>query len=523
MRLIDPTLSPGRRRIFLGAGVSLISLAAVALLYFVLGLSEEGRFRFRVDLSEVGRNSLDETTESLLGNLQDPVVANVFFRNENSPLGAAVGEAQGRMIDLLLVASKLNADNFEFVVHDMSDLAATRTKMQELDAEEQSVVLAQGDRHALIRLSPDIAEFQALNEGRTAFKMASFKGEEVLVEALLKVSSSNRPRILFSSGHGERDPESMEAIGIGEFAKELSGDGFDVGVWDAGLNGPIGDGVTVLAIIAPEDAFAPEELDLVRAYVERGGRLFVIPGKRLYDGPGSMGELLRDYGMLSQKGVACMPVVNPDTGNAMIGQAACADFTIGDGGSGVSATHPVTKPIWEAARKVRISLSRSFDRGQAPKGGLLLDLLTTRGQGGGAYFWLDYPDESGQYDWAPGVEEPTQAVRISMSSEFPVGERANLEVPDFDNPPDRARVLGVACSDFAANALFSFNRDFLMNGINWLVEREFNVRVRRHREERTMLDVNRGTEIIALRRFAWWGLPGFFALVGAFLAWRRRD
>ncbi len=523
MKWIDPSLSPGRRRLYLGVGVTLLSVAAIGVLYFVLSLAEEGRFRMRFDLSEVGRNTLDETTEELLENLQSPVVANIFFRNENSRAGAAVNEAQERMIDLLLVASKLNADNFEFVVHDLSDLTAVRTKMQELDAVEQSIVLAQGDRHALIRLLPDIAEIQPVDESRTSYAVRTFKGEEALVEGLLKVNSATRPLVLFSSGHGERDTESLEALGLGQFARELSGDGFDVGVWDAGLNGPIRDEVTVLAIIAPEDAFAPEELELVRAYVERGGRLFVVPGKRLFDGPGSMGELLRGYGMLAQKGFACMPVVDPDRGTAMVGDPDCADFTIGDGGSGLSATHPVTKPIWEAARKVRVSLSRSFDRGQAPQGGVLLDLVTTRGHGSGYTFWLDYPDEAGQYNWSPGIEEPTVAVRIAMSSEFPVGERANSEVADFESPPERARVLGVACSEFASNALFDFNRDFLMNSFNWLAEREFNVRVRRHREERTMVDVARGSEIIGLRRFAWWGVPGFCALVGALLAWRRRS
>jgi len=62
-----------------------------------------------------------------------------------------------------------------------------------------------------------------------------------------------------------------------------------------------------------------------------------------------------------------------------------------------------------------------------------------------------------------------------------------------------------------------------LNSANWLAEREFNVRVRRYREERTMMDVTRGTEIVQLRLIAWWGLPGLFAAVGLFLAWRRRD
>ena len=149
--------------------------------------------------------------------------------------------------------------------------------------------------------------------------------------------------------------------------------------------------------------------------------------------------------------------------------------------------------------------------------------MTSPGRAQGRETWLDLPDETGIYDQVPDIAEPRGSVRLAMAAEFPVGERANRGEADFDNPPERARIVAVACADFAANALFNYNRDFLLNSANWLAEREFNVRVRRYREERTMMDVTRGTEIVQLRRVAWWGLPGLFACVGIFLAWRRRD
>ena len=236
-----------------------------------------------------------------------------------------------------------------------------------------------------------------------------------------------------------------------------------------------------------------------------------------------MGNLLREYGMLIQPGIACIPILDPDRNVMVVRDVACAAFFVGDGGVGLSATHPITKPIRDHGRKTRVSWSRSFDRGQAPAGGTLLDLMTSPNRAQGRQTWLDLPDAQGNYDYFGDITEPRGAVSLSMAAEFPVGERANSDDASFDNPPERARVVGIACADFASNALFNYNRDFLLNSANWLAEREFNVRVRRYREERTMMDITRGTEIVQLRRVAWWGLPGIFAAIGIFLAWRRRD
>ena len=96
-----------------------------------------------------------------------------------------------------------------------------------------------------------------------------------------------------------------------------------------------------------------------------------------------------------------------------------------------------------------------------------------------------------------------------MATEFPVGE---LE----------ARVIGLGTSNLASNFYFGDNRDFLMNCFNWLADREFNVRVALRPDERTVIDVVRGTEILWLRRFAWYGLPGLLAAVGLLLAWLRK-
>ena len=85
-------------------------------------------------------------------------------------------------------------------------------------------------------------------------------------------------------------------------------------------------------------------------------------------------------------------------------------------------------------------------------------------------------------------------------------------------------VLGLGGSGLmAANQLFGeSNRDFMLNVFNWLAERDFNVRIGFQQDKRRQIDVIRGTEVIWMRRIAWYGLPGLLLAMGLFLAWRSR-
>lgn len=499
------------RRLRLGAGALLFSTLAIVALYFVLGLSEQPSLRWRFDLSEVRRNSLDPSTEALLGKLDEEVIVHTFFRREGRPEDGAAEVARGRVLDLFLVASKLAPTQFKFRIHDLSDIAAAGAEMQRLGTNAvNTIVFEQADRHVVQKLVPDYCELGRDQLDPTRFTVLSFRGEEALVDGLLKVSAENRPRVYFSEGHGELlldGDGSLEPEGAGLLGRVLSVDGFDVGAWNGALNGPLPETADILAIVGPSDPFSVDEMAMVREFVDRGGRLFVTLGARSFDGPGSPGAILAQFGMLPRPGLVCIPTLSQDFGGTTMGLPACAQFQIE--GPGLNSSHPITKPIWELARKVAALSTRSFERGATPAGGSLQDLLVQRNQ----YTWRDLPGPKGErYDYRLSMgTERIESVSIAMAAEYPVG--------DAD---EEARIVGIGAESMASNSLFFANEDFLKNCFNWLADRDFNVRVAFKQNERTVIDVLRGTEIIWLRRVAWYGLPGLLALVGMLLAWRRR-
>ena len=359
--------------------------------------------------------------------------------------------------------------------------------------------------------------------------MRDLAAEEELQRSLLKLSTTHRKSILVATGHGERSIQGADAYGMFQLGQALAGDGFDIAEWNPLENGPIGDDVDLLFIAAPTDAFSEDEVAMERAFVDRGGRLLVIGGKTFFEGPGSTGDLLAPYGILPRRGIVAAPTFSQDLGGVTVGFPKCGDFFVRE--AGLNSTHDITRPLWQAAMRVRVVHSRAFERGVAPSGGSLQALLTQNDRG----TWLDLPRSprgeyaaDGLHNWSLDAgREKNGSMAVAMAAEFPAGLPVeSAEDLPLDDARRRSRVVGIAMPEMASNGIFQAgstgNRDFLLNCFNWLAEREFSLRVAMRRDAPTTLDLNRGTEIILLRRVAWWGLPGLLALVGGLLAWRRR-
>lgn len=513
MNRFDPGASRGMRRLRLGFTAALLSVFALAALYFTLGLVEDPALRYRIDLSEVGRNTLDPATEDLLGRLEEPVVAHVFFRRENSVADIAREAARQRIMDLFLVATKLAPDRFDMQLHDMAAIADVQAEFQRLGlgAEElrsptiNLVVLEQGDRRALVRLEPDIAELgpDPLDPQKAA--VVAFRGEEAFVDGLLKVASENRPKVYFSIGHGEARLEDTGALGLSSLQSALAGDGFDLFEWNPTENGPLPEDAAILAVMAPTDPFAEEEVRFVEEFVERGGRLLVLQNENAAGGAADLQSVLQRFGIVVRPGIVCVPTLSQDLGQLTTGLPRCAQFQIEL--SGLNSSHPITKPLWAAARKVPVVRSLAFERGGLSSKGVLQDLLVQRQQ----HAWADLPGPNGRLDYSWDFSnEATGPFSLAMAGELKLDEA-------------EARVVALGSGVMGANQLFGeSSRDFMLNVFNWLAERDFNVRIGFRKDTRSQLDVVRGTEILWVRRFAWFGLPGALLLVGIVLAWRRR-
>ncbi|QDU67217.1 GldG family protein [Engelhardtia mirabilis] len=503
----------------------LLSIAAAVL---VIGLAEQPRFRARVDLTESGRNSLDSQTVALLESLEEEVQVDLFFRAQTGALGPPLAEVQQRTRELLFVAGEAVPGSLDVTDHDLysrEGRAAADERMRELGVSViQVMVISIGERRAVLGVDTDLATFDPGDPNPRSYRapsVASYRGEEAFDEALARLLSERSPRVLFATGHGEYgiDPvpaaerQTLRAASL--LGAELRGEGFDVGTWDPLRDGGVPADCDVLAIIGPDQPYPANHADAVAAFVERGGGLMVAVDDGLFMRDDALSELLARYGMGIQRGIVNAPVRNPLSGSLESGFEQCALLDVSE--DRLSNGHPITAPLRERGRRLRLWRSRSFERLPAPAGAVLLDLVQTPENA-----WRDLPDDFGRWNfiYEPKREDRSPA-HLALAAQISVDGSSAVD-GGLGAADDDARIVAVGAASAFDDEFVTINLDFARNAFNWLVDRDLRIRVAERDPFEARIDTRRGTAFPVLSKVALFGLPGLCLALGCFVAWRRR-
>jgi hypothetical protein len=106
-------------------------------------------------------------------------------------------------------------------------------------------------------------------------------GEEQITSAILKVKQTASKSVYFLTGHGERDIDSEAGEGAKSLADALRGDGFQVNKLNLLAGDKMPDASQVLIILGPKSPMLDQEKELLKSFIEQGGRLLVAadPGE----------------------------------------------------------------------------------------------------------------------------------------------------------------------------------------------------------------------------------------------------
>jgi len=107
---------------------------------------------------------------------------------------------------------------------------------------------------------------------------ARSKVEQAFTLTLRKIVNDTRPRICFTTGHGEKRLEDGGPRGLGELGSRLKKNNYDPEEIDTSLPGeknPL-DGCKVAVIVGPTQPFAADDAARVRAWFEAGGSVLVL-------------------------------------------------------------------------------------------------------------------------------------------------------------------------------------------------------------------------------------------------------
>lgn len=500
------TTSATSRAALLSGGAALLLAALLVVMLNVVGWKYHQRF----DWTGEQLYSLSEKTRNVLASLDRDIEVVVLLSPEDP-----AWEATREILARYEAASPRLSVRY---VDPGRNLLEAQQLVDRYQLQDAAVVFDDGDDRRVVA-APDLTEydFSAL-QSQGAPEVAAFRGEQRFTRALLDLTAGEKPRVLFTTGHGEISLDDTSQAGLGEAKRLLGDDNFELEEWASLGAAEVPEGTDLIVVAGPTASFLPPELELFDGYLGGGGRMLLLldpvlsaaAGDRTEDGSGAaaaptaaLTAWLSGYGVE----VGDEVVVDPANPLPFFGLGTqFADRYPGD--------HPITRSVRQGGVPVLTSLARPVGLADVPPDLEAAVLLESSPEG-----WGESDPERVERgaDDRPGPVSLGVVVVGGAASDSGAGD---LE----DDPEGGLRLVVFGDSDFASDQLLaanSGNAALLADTLNWMVEREAALGIPPKRPEVVRLSLTtsqvRWTYLLVLVL-----LPGLCILAGVLVHYRRR-
>lgn len=454
------------------------------------------RQNVRWDLTAAGQYSLSEQTRSVLESLEAPITVLVFAREEEFP----------RYRDRL--------GEYEYI--------SPQVAIEYVDVDRNPVRARQYEVQSYGTIVFDHA-------GRVERVVSD--SEQELTNALIKAIEGEEQTVYFVQGHGERNPESSDRDGYSALTEALQRDNLSVETVILAQTTEIPDSATALVIAGPETDLLPGEAQLVRNYLESGGKLLLLlDPQETNDDPGQpmLMALAAEWGI--------------EIGTDVVVDASGVGQLLGtDASVPVASSYPSHAITDEFNLLTAFPLTRSVRPLLGGINGRIAETFVETGAQSWAESDFDeltsgevtLEEESGDL---PGPVSIAAAVSFIIddlpsgdsegetSSDGPSSTTSDMMTEDDIATPVEARLAVFGDSDFAANGAIGIqgNSDLALNTINWLAQQDALIAIRpREPEDRRITltaDQQMRINLIALLI-----IPGIVLGTGVYTWWNRRN
>ncbi len=384
------------------------------------------------DLTKDKIYTLSDQTQQVVGNLRQKVQVYAFLRN-TEPYYAAIKETLERY------AALSNEFSFQMVDPIIDAQLAQKFGIQ---AEGARVVIESGERSVQVK---EVSE-------------------ETLTNSIVEVTNRVAKKVHYLIGHGELEvTNSTEALGAKAFQDAVSAEGHQLvplnlaqietesqGAVD--IDAPAAKAfrfpleVKVLVIAGAQRPLLDPERQALVDFLARGGRLLALLDPMVNIG---LDDLFLKWGIIVDDTV----MVDTNPMGQMMGLGAVTPLII----PVPDVTHPIIEnlglTVFHTSRTVRVSP-------EVPAGLEVVGLLR-----GGESAWGEAKLED---DTAEQTEDDIYETTVAVLSE------KSHKNPSLELLSDSTRLLVLGDSDIATNQHLTIqsNVDFLMNGLNYLMEDE---------------------------------------------------
>jgi ABC-type uncharacterized transport system involved in gliding motility auxiliary subunit len=437
------------------------------------------RHNKRWDLTAAHQYSLTDQTKKVLADLKEPVKIRVFARSDEF-------ERYRDRLDEYTYQSK-------------------QVSVEYIDPEKRPGLAQQ---LGVTALGTIVFEYKGRNE------KVNSEAEQEVTNALIKVIQGRQPKVYFTQGHGEKDTAGAQPGGYNSIVAGLTSGNFVVDKVVLAQAGAVPADAEVLIIAGPKTDFLGPEIDAVKAYLAKGGKLLVMLDPVIkVDQPQPVGlqALLKDWGI--------------DAGNDVILDVSGMGRLIGtDESVPVAASYP-PHPITE---DFRLLTAYPLARSMSPVDGGVNGHTAQRIVETSSRSWAETNLKSlsgGQPAKQDEGDKPGPVALASAVSAAATAAPPPATPPKEGTAPQPAATRGVAFgdSDFASNGALGVagNRDLFLNTVNWLAQQEnlIAIRPRDPEDRRITLTADQERRIFYLTVLI---VPGLVLLAGVQTWWRRR-
>jgi ABC-type uncharacterized transport system involved in gliding motility auxiliary subunit len=501
------------------AGALLVIALVVIVNYFGM------KYYQRWDWTGSQLYSLSEKTESILAGLDRDVRATMFLQPDSNLYDPAK-----ELLERYAAASQ----RFTLrTVDPQRNLIEAQRLVDEYQLAGLDVVVFEAGDDRRVVESSSLADFDysGLQFGAQP-TMTGFKGEEAFSSAVLELVEERKPKVLFTTGHGERALEDFDSGGLSRISDLLGRENLDLESWATLGQSAVPAGTDLVVVAGPRSGFLPPEIELLGRFHDAGGRLLLMLDPVLDERAGLVDTGFEAW--LAERGVELGRdlVVDPSATLPFFGAETIFVRATG--------AHPIVESLEQAQYPVIFALARSVGAGTVPADAEVRTLLQTTADG-----WAESDlDNLAAVEQGEGDAGGPVTVAVALAARDPGGDGDgddDEEVGGFDSPPlegeepageasaDAAvaapagRLVVFGDSDFATNAQLANagNPTLVANAFNWLLERERLLGIGPKKPEQVRLTLAPG-QLAAITWGTLLGMPLLAVAAGVAVWFRRR-
>ena len=466
-----------RRRQARFGTISIISvLVALGIVIAINYLSSRQNKRW--DLTENQTYSLSDQTVKVLSELDSPVQFTVFDQDANFQRFRDRLDAYDYQSDRVTV---------DYVDMDRQPARAKQAEVQSYG----TIVMSYKDR---------------------VQRVTSTEEQEV-TNGLIKLVTGAEKKVYFTQGHGERDTAASDRNGYSAVAGALGRDNFSVAPVVIAQQKDVPADATVVIIAGPRTDFLAPEVDALRRFVAKGGKVLAMLDP---PAPGAA-DVVNLRAFLKEWAIDIGDDVVVDASG--MGQLFGGDATVP-----VAASYP-SHPITEGFRVMTaFPLARSVRPVEGGAGGRTAQPIVETS----AQSWAETDLKSlvsGKVEFNAEQGDRQGPIALAAAVSAPATETAAPPSGNAspDAPKPESRIVATGDSDFAANNAIGIqgNQDLFLNAVNWLAQQEnlIAIRPRDAQDRRITLTADQQQRIMLLSVFV---IPGLVFAAGGYTWWRRR-